>query len=199
MNRNLQIAVLAALVLVLAWVIVGSFSDGPASSNAATRTARTSPATTTRERNLSVPKVDLALLAPPEGTPALPGRDLFGYFVPPPPPPPTKTPEELAEEARRRKEAAEQQMAENRRRREEMAARPALPEPPPPIRLKFEGFVEKEGVKYAILRDDDLITHVGKEGDTIMFRFKILKINHESIEMGYVDNPGVQHIDITGS
>lgn len=146
-----------------------------------------------------VPEVGLARLAGEHGSgEPTAGRDLFAYFVPPPLPP---TDAELAARRMQQEEAA--RLAEEQRLRDAKAAaepRPAaLPPPPPPIRFKYEGFVEANGIKYAVLRDDNGVQYIGREGDTVAFRFRVLKIGHESIDMGYVDNPHREQIELTGS
>jgi hypothetical protein len=81
--------------------------------------------------------------------------------------------------------------------------RPALgsaaPAGPPPIPLKFIGFVEREAgaQKIAMLTDGRGVYH-GTEGAIIEGRYRILKIGEESIEMAYLDGQGRRTIRLSG-
>jgi hypothetical protein len=110
------------------------------------------------------------------------GRNLFRFKpkpLPPPPLPPPKvrSPAELA-----------------------LAAAPTGPPPPPPITLKFIGIVDAgQSKKLAILSDGRGSPVYGREGETILGQYRILRIGTESIEMAYLDGRGRQTIRLSGS
>jgi hypothetical protein len=76
---------------------------------------------------------------------------------------------------------------------------PAGPPPPPPITLKFLGFVGAGKERIAVLSDGVGAPVKGREGDTVLGRYKILRIGEESIEMAYLDGRGRTTIRMTGS
>ncbi len=69
---------------------------------------------------------------------------------------------------------------------------PPLPPPPviPPIPLKFMGTVEGPGIKLAALTDCKGFTYSGREGETIDGRYKLVRIQTESIVMEYQNGTG---------
>jgi hypothetical protein len=109
------------------------------------------------------------------------GRNLFRFkekpLPPPPPPPPPRipTPAEIAVAT--------------------------APPPPPPIALKFIGFLDGDalGKRVAFLSDGRGAPVRGREGDTVLGQYRILRIGDESIEMSYLDGSGRQTIRLTGS
>ncbi len=60
---------------------------------------------------------------------------------------------------------------------------PPPPPPPPPINLKFFGFASRPGQprQVFLLQNDDVF--VAKEGDVVNRRYKVLKINNNSVEI----------------
>jgi len=76
---------------------------------------------------------------------------------------------------------------------------PTGPPPPPPITLKFLGVLGSGADKMAVLSDGVGSPVSGKEGATILGRYKILRIGEESIEMAYLDGRGRTTIRMTGS
>jgi len=69
---------------------------------------------------------------------------------------------------------------------------PQLPPAPviPPIPLKFMGTVEGPGIKLAALTDCKGFTYSGREGETIDGRYKLVRIQTESIVMEYQNGTG---------
>ena len=53
--------------------------------------------------------------------------------------------------------------------------------------------------KVAVLSDGRGAPVYGKEGDTVLGQYKILRIGAESIEMAYLDGRGRQTIRLSGS
>jgi hypothetical protein len=74
---------------------------------------------------------------------------------------------------------------------------PPPPPPPPPITLKLVGIVRGSGQPIAALTDGRDVFY-GREGDVLEGRYKILKINVESIDISYVDGRGQRRIGLTG-
>lgn len=77
---------------------------------------------------------------------------------------------------------------------------PSGPPPVPPIALRFIGLVEapEHAKRIAILSDGRGI-YRGQEGDIIEGRYRILRINADSVEMAYLDGRGRQTIRLSGS
>jgi hypothetical protein len=80
---------------------------------------------------------------------------------------------------------------------------PAGPPPPPatpPITLKFIGIVEarERSLKVAVL-SDAFGVYYGREGETVLGQYKILRIGAESLEIAYLDGRGRQTIRLSGS
>jgi hypothetical protein len=76
-------------------------------------------------------------------------------------------------------------------------APPPGPPPPPPIALKFIGIVQAGGRSVAVLRDGSDILY-GREGELVDGRYRIIKINVESVEVSYADGRGRRVIPLTG-
>lgn len=77
---------------------------------------------------------------------------------------------------------------------------PPPPPPLPPIALKFIGLLETGNAqRIAILSDGRGAPLYGKEGDTVLGQYKILRIGVESIELAYLDGRGRQTIRLSGS
>jgi len=69
--------------------------------------------------------------------------------------------------------------------------------PPPPIPLKFYGFASKPGEqkKVFLASGEDVI--VGVEGDLVLRRYRILKINNTSVEIEDILNNNKQTIPLS--
>ena len=120
------------------------------------------------------------------------GRNLFNYDKPKP------TAQEL-EAIRRAQEEAEKIAAAQRKRMEEEAVKQAeivqqeteqrakLPPPPPPApqaNFKFIGYLGNPEDKIAVLEEGKDI-YFGKEGETIKELFLIMKVDFDSVVIGY--------------
>ena len=73
---------------------------------------------------------------------------------------------------------------------------PQPPPPPPPITLKLVGIVRGSGRPIAAVTDDRDVFY-GREGDVVEGRYRIVKINVESIDISYVDGRGQRRIGLT--
>jgi hypothetical protein len=145
-----------------------------------TAAARAIPAreAAARDRAESVPALRLAALKAPTAPPVEKGRNLFlEQPKAPPPPPPRVTP------------PAPPPPDPN--------APPPPPPPPPPITLRLVAIVQGSGRPLAALTDGRDVFY-GREGDVIEGRYRIIKINVESIDIAYVDGRGQKRLGLTG-
>ncbi len=76
-------------------------------------------------------------------------------------------------------------------------APPPPPPPPPPITLKLIGIVQGSGKPIAALSDGKDVFY-GREGDIIEGRYRIIKVNVESIDIAYVDGRGQRRLGLSG-
>jgi hypothetical protein len=130
---------------------------------------------------LTTPEVHLKSLEEQHAQPGI-ERDLFRFRTRPAPAPPpraavqTPPPEPV------------------------VASGPPPPPPLPPIALRFIGVLESANTqKIAVLSDGRGAPLYGREGDTVLGQYKILRIGVESIEMAYLDGRGRQTIRLSGS
>jgi hypothetical protein len=151
-------------------------TTGPAASNGQGRTGRNDRS---GKAAAEAPDVHLEALDTARPKPDT-GRNLFRFKPKPPPPRPPAPP--ITRPA-------------------ETAPVPTGPPPPPPITLKFIGIVDagQSQKPMAILSDGRGSPVYGREGDTVLGQYRILRIGTESIEMSYLDGRGRQTIRFTGS
>ncbi len=71
------------------------------------------------------------------------------------------------------------------------------PPPPPPINLKFYGFSTKSGQKTVFLSQDKDTVFVAHEGDIVGRRYKVLRINPNSVEIMDLLTNNKQTISLT--
>jgi hypothetical protein len=172
---------------VLLWILaatsaVAVYIRWPGSPGATAVPAARPPARAARG-NVSVPVPDVRLDALGEERPTPEGahRNLF-KFKPKPPPPPPPRPAFVAVPA------------------PVIPTGPPPPPPLPPIALKFIGLLEaRPNERIAILSDGRGAPVYGKEGDTVLGQYRIVRIGTESIEMTYLDGRGRQTIRLSGS
>jgi hypothetical protein len=77
---------------------------------------------------------------------------------------------------------------------------PPGPPPPPQILLKFIGVLDTPGRPgaVAILSDNRGSTFYGKEGDVIEGRYKVVRIDGDSVELSFTDGRGRQTLRLSG-
>jgi hypothetical protein len=193
--RRRRELMLAGVVVVLGAALYFAYAGGvpfitsaapPSASNGqggAGRTAkndRSAPGGPSGSSEVAAPSVHLKALDEERPPPDATGRNLF-RFKPKPPPPPAPQPKPLP--------AAELP-----------PPAPAGPPPPPPITLKFIGIVDAgQSKKVAVLSDGRGSPVYGREGETVLGQYRIVRIGTESIEMSYLDGRGRQTIRLTGS
>jgi hypothetical protein len=122
-------------------------------------------------------KVRLEALQVKRPDPVQVDRNPFRFKPPPAPPPPPKPPP--------------------------VAVAPPQPvQPPapviPPIPLKFMGTIEKGNLKLAALTDCKGSTFYGKDGDQIDGRYRLVRIQNESVVMQYLNGTGMTTIRKSG-
>jgi hypothetical protein len=173
-----QFAILAGLVVLLLAVLAYQFRDAwtaapPAQAppTAGRAVAPDSP----RDRIEPVPAIRLATLGAARPEPTANGRNLFREVpkAPPPPPPRVAPPPP------------------------DPNAPPPPPPPPPPITLRLVAIVQGQGRPIAALTDGRDVFY-GREGEIIEGRYKIVKINLESIDIAYVDGRGQRRLGLSG-
>jgi len=77
---------------------------------------------------------------------------------------------------------------------------PPPPPPAPPITVKLIGVLDRaDKTKVAVLSDGLGQPQIGKEGEVVFGRYRILKIGVESIDMAYLDGRGRQTIRLSGT
>ena len=175
-----QALTLAALVAVLVLVLgyqLRSWRAAPAAGGAAPPRAAETAAAGRADQSLPVPDVRLESLQAPRPEPVT-DRNLFREQAkaPPPPPPMPAAPPRAAVDP---------------------DAPPPGPPPPPPITLKFIGVVQAGGRSVAVLSDGRDVMY-GREGELVDGRYRIIKINVESVELSYADGRGRRVIPLTG-
>ena len=173
-----QIALLGVLLVVFAAVMyynLGATSAPPPAGNGAVAQAIPSRAAVARDQAESAPAVRLAELKADRPAVADGGRNLFREKPKPPPPPPKVAPPPPPDPN----------------------APPPPPPPPPPITLKLIGIVQGSGKPIAALSDGKDVFY-GREGDIIEGRYRIIKVNVESIDIAYVDGRGQRRLGLSG-
>jgi len=170
---------LAGLVVALAAVI---YIQWPRTADPvrATSNSRGAGAPRTATNTLTAPDVHLKSLQEAHAKPGEVERNLF-KFKPKPAPPPAPRPVVAPPPP------------------PVVPSGPPPPPPLPPIGLKFIGVLETANTqKIAILSDGRGAPLYGKEGETVLGQYKILRIGVESIEMSYLDGRGRQTIRLSG-
>lgn len=74
---------------------------------------------------------------------------------------------------------------------------PPVPPPPPPIPLKFFGFANKPGEPKSVFLANGDAVFIGREGDIVNRRYKILRIQSNQVEIEDVLNNNRQTIPLT--
>jgi hypothetical protein len=180
-ERRTQILILGALVALLAIAAYLWFDPSAASAPTSNGTgvADGSAARTARP-SVQAPDVHLPALQADRPKPVDASRNLFRFKPkPPPPPPPVPKGDRLS-----------------------TPAVPTGPPPaptPPPITLKYIGYFDQGGKKVAVLADELSAPVLATEGDTVLGRYRVLRIGVESLEIAYLDGSGRRTIRLTGS
>jgi len=170
-----QVGLLAVLLVVFAAVVYYNLrAAGVPAGAGQPPVARTVPsrAAAARDQAESAPPVRLAQLKTDRQAAVEGGRNLFREKPKPPPPAP--------------KVAAP-----------DPNAPPPPPPPPPPITLRLIGIVQGSGKPIAALSDGKDV-FFGSEGDIIEGRYKIIRVNVESIDIAYVDGRGQRRLGLSG-
>jgi hypothetical protein len=184
-----QLGVLGALLAAFALLMVYQGGDTP--TGTAPRPSNPVSGTTgTRQQRpgagqVAVTDIQLeALNAPREDAPVA-ERNLFRFQVKAPPPAPS------------RPQVAPPQVVQPGPPRPPV---PTGPPPPPPIPLRFIGVLNAptQAGRVAILTDGRGANLMGREGDIIEGRYRLLRIGPDAVEMAYTDGRGRQVIRLSG-
>ena len=173
-----QIALLGALLVAFAAVVfynLRATDVPPPAGPGQVAQADPSRAAAARDRAESAPPVRLGQLKVEHPEAAEGGRNLFRDKPKPPPPAPKVAPPPAPDPN----------------------APPPPPPPPPPITLKLIGIVQGSGKPIAALSDGRDV-FFGREGEIIEGRYKIIKVNVESIDIAYVDGRGQRRLGLSG-
>jgi hypothetical protein len=167
-QRRPVILAAVAAVLIAAWWFF--FRDNGGGDPVVARAAR-------EAAGAAVPRIGLDRVKEPTEDVPVGDRDIFGFGAPPPTPepPPTQPPE------------------------------PTLPTPEPlptptplpPLAVKYMGSVENgSGVKVALFVTDKKEVLAGQVGETVMNRFRVMKIGFESVDVQQVGFDQVQRLPL---
>jgi hypothetical protein len=125
----------------------------------------------------AVPRIDLGRLDVKADEAPVGDRDLFGFGAPPPTPEPPPTMPEVAD----------------------LPTPEPLPTPTPlpPLTVKYMGSVDNgRGVKVALFVTDKKEVLAGQVGETVMNRFRVMKIGFESVDVQQVGFDQVQRLPL---
>lgn len=185
---------LGALAIVLAVIVYQAWprtsAAPPPASNQRRPAAAATAGTSGTNANAAVqpgmqsaPDVHLEALGSEHPKPGAADRNLFRFKPKAPPPPPPTRPAEVAPPV----------LAP-------VPIGPPPPPPPPPITVKLIGIADRlDKTKVAVLSDGLGQPQLGREGEVVFGRYRILKIGVESIEMAYLDGRGRQTIRLSGT
>lgn len=182
-----QLAVLGALVATLVGVYLFQGGETPAGT-AAPASNPVSGTTGTRQKpgaaQVAVTDIQLEALKEPREDAPVAERNLFRFVVKAPPPKPSiQAPAPLP--------------PQNLPPRQPV---PTGPPPPPPIPLRFIGVLNAptQAGRVAVLTDGRGANLMGREGDIIEGRYRLLRIGPDAVEMAYTDGRGRQVIRLSG-
>ena len=186
-----QLAILGALLATLGGVVMFWGGDTP-TGTAPPPSNRVSGTTGARQKpgadQVPVADVQLEVLKAPREDAPVAERNLFRFEVKAPPPQP-QPPRQVAPP-----------MPTNVRPGAATPPVPSGPPPPPPIPLRFIGVLNAptQAGRVAILTDGRGANLMGREGDIIEGRYRLLRIGPDAVEMAYTDGRGRQVIRLSG-
>jgi hypothetical protein len=172
----LMVALAAVVGLVLVFWLAPGKSAGPAAVPSNPRTQqRTKGVESTDPADLAV---RLEKLKRPRVGTETSDRNPFRFYVKPPPPAPPAQPSRGA------------------------AVTPPPPPPvdtgPPPIPLKYIGFMDVPGLGKVAALSDCRMTMRGREGEVVAGQYRLVRIGVESVVLEYVDGRGQTTIRMSG-
>jgi hypothetical protein len=181
MVRRERLVIVVAGAVALAVALYVWLQSRPASATVAAGAPAAAPA------GPELPRIGLDRLAQPPAPVTVGRRDIFDFGAPPapdfgdagpapPPPPPTlavaPTPPPT----------------------------PIGPPPPPPVNVKFIGSLEAEkGPKVAFFLTEQKEVLTGQVGDTVMNRFKVVRIGIESVDVQDLGSGQVRRLPLRGN
>lgn len=171
--------------VVYMWMQSGKPPEGPAETAAARAKAVAAASVP--------PAVEMGLLTSSIAPYDSKGRDLFQYAIRPPSAEEIRQreleakrqQEQAALEAKLRMEAAARQMEIQRANAQQAILNPPKPQPPP-INLKYTGYIGPKDDKCVVLEDGDE-QFVVKKGEVVKGQFRVVEIKGETVVMGYTN------------
>ena len=185
----------AALALLVVYVVWPAASPQPASSNQPREQQRRTPqfgqggSSAGGELN-----VHLGELQQPPPTPSEADRNPFRFKPKPPPPPPPQPRIPKPGDS----DYVPPPPPPRIPRPGDPDYVPPPPPPPPPITLKFIGTMEQGNRKVAIFSDGKGLPLYAAEGGIVLGQYRVVKIGVESVTMEYLDGRGRQQIPMRG-
>lgn len=176
---------LAVAIALVSWLAPGK-SAAPVPAASKPRTAKARSVETIEPADL---EVRLGALKQPRPDTESSDRNPFRFYVPPPPPPPPPVAPKGG-----RGTASEGPVA---------PLPPPLPVGPPPISLKYIGWMEVKKVgevgTYKVAAFSDCrATMRAREGEIVAGQYRLVRIGVESVVMEYVDGQGRTTIRMSG-
>jgi hypothetical protein len=189
-----QLAILGALGAALVVVLMFQGGEPTPAGTAARPSNRVSGTTGTRQKPgadqvaVTVTDIQLEALNAPRDDAPTPERNLFRFEVKAPPPQPPRAPGPAG---------APPSIAQPVPPKVPV---PSGPPPPPPIPLRFIGVLNAptQAGRVAVLTDGRGANLMGREGDIIEGRYRLLRIGPDAVEMAYTDGRGRQVIRLSG-
>lgn len=81
-----------------------------------------------------------------------------------------------------------------------VAPAPAGPPPPPPVNVKYIGSVEaRQGPRVAFFLTDQKEVLTGQVGQTVMNRFKVVRIGYESVDLQDLGSGQLRRLPLRGN
>ena len=186
-----QLAVLGALVAGLGGVLMFTGGGATPAGTARPPSNRVSGTTGNRQKpgadQVAVTDIQLEVLKAPREDAPTPERNLFRFQVKAPPPAPPRPSVPAPPPA-------------GQVVRPITPPVPTGPPPPPPIPLRFIGVLNAptQAGRVAVLTDGRGASLMGREGDIIEGRYRLLRIGPDAVEMAYTDGRGRQVIRLSG-
>jgi hypothetical protein len=127
----------------------------------------------------ALPRIGLDRVQRRASRPDVGQRDLFGFGEPPAPPAP---PPEVRMPVP-----------------SPLPVTVPTPPPPPPLNVKYIGSMEQKGLKVALFMNEQKEVLSGQVGQTVMNRFRVVRIGFESVDVEDVGSGQVRRIPLRGN
>jgi hypothetical protein len=173
-QRTLLMVLAGVVALALVYVVAGG-DDHPAAPAATGGGGRAAA-------EPDLPRVGLDRVRPADARPGTGRRDVFDFAAEP-------TPEPVLPETVRRTEPDP----------EPTPTPVPTPTPLPVLNVKYIGSLEKKGLKVAFFMTEKKEVVSGQAGETVMNRFRVVRIGFESVDVQQVGADQVQRLPLKGN